>query len=135
MPSLELSTTYVCLAPDGGASTIDVTPDFWNTIDDREDLKEGRLVAVFESAGDWPYWEMHPEGEEILVLLSGEMTMIFEGPSAERRVKLLEGRACLVPRGVWHRAIRWARPFSRGVPVQSRLLSITYGRGTRHRER
>ncbi len=126
MHSLDLDSTYVCLSPDGAAALIEVTPDFWNTIDDRDDLNEGRLVAVFESRGDWQHWEMHPHGEELLVLLSGSMTMIFEMDGKEQRVELLEGRACIVPRGTWHRAV---------VPVPSRLLAITYGRGTEHRAR
>lgn len=126
MHSLDLDSTYACLSPDGTASLIEVTPDFWNTIDDRDDLKQGRLVAVFESHGDWQHWEMHPHGEELLVLLSGSMTIVFEVRGKEQRVELLEGRACMVPRGTWHRAV---------VPVPSRLLSITYGRGTEHRSR
>ena len=126
MRAFDLDTTYVCLAPDGGASPIEVTPDFWNTIDARDDLDRGRLVAVFASTGDWQHWEMHPHGEELLVLLSGSMTMVFEVRGKEQKVELLEGRACVVPRGTWHRAV---------VPLPSRLLAITYGRGTEHRPR
>lgn len=124
MTSFDPATTYVCLSPDGAATTIEVTPDFWATIGDRQELAEGRLVAVFHSHADWNHWEMHPHGEELLVLLSGKMTMIFDEPSGERRVDLVEGRACLVPRGTWHRAI---------VEVPSKLLGVTYGRGTEHR--
>jgi mannose-6-phosphate isomerase-like protein (cupin superfamily) len=126
MHSLDLDSTYVCLSPDGAASLIEVTPDFWNTIDERDDVKDGRLVAVFESGGDWQHWEMHPHGEELLILLSGNMTMVFEVRGKEERIELLEGRACIVPRGTWHRAV---------VPVRSRLLAITYGRDTEHRPR
>jgi mannose-6-phosphate isomerase-like protein (cupin superfamily) len=126
MHSLDLDSTYVCLSPDGAASLIEVTPNFWNTIGDRDELNEGRLVAEFASSGDWQHWEKHPHGEELLVLLSGSMTMIFEVRGKEQKVELLEGRACIVPRNTWHRAV---------VPVPSRLLAITYGRGTEHRPR
>jgi mannose-6-phosphate isomerase-like protein (cupin superfamily) len=126
MPSLDLASTYLCLAPSGAASTIEVTPEFWATIHERKDLDDGRLVAVFASNADWPHWEMHPHGEEILVLLSGQMTMIFEARDGEESVELHEGRACIVPRGTWHRAI---------VHLPSKLLAITYGRGTAHRDR
>jgi mannose-6-phosphate isomerase-like protein (cupin superfamily) len=125
MPSFDLASTYVCLAPDGSASTLEVKPDFWETIDEQRGLAEGRLVTLFHSNADWHHWEMHPHGEEVLVLLSGRMTMIFDDGKKEERFDLVEGRACVVPRGVWHRAI---------VPVPSRLLGITYGRGTEHRE-
>jgi mannose-6-phosphate isomerase-like protein (cupin superfamily) len=125
--SFDPSATYVCLAPSGDASTIEVTPEFWATIGSRADLADGRLVAAFESDEDWSHWEMHPHGEEVLVLLSGRMAFVLEAPggeAGETRVDLLEGRAFVVPRGVWHRAI---------VEMPSKLLSISYGRGTRHR--
>ena len=126
MSSFDLSSTDICLSPSGSASTIEVTPEFWATIDERDDLKTGRLVAVFANDTDWPHWEMHPHGEEILVLLSGRMTMIFEDADRELSVELQEGRAWIVPRGTWHRAI---------VHVPSKLLGITYGRGIEHRAR
>jgi mannose-6-phosphate isomerase-like protein (cupin superfamily) len=131
MYAFDLKSTYVCLSPDGAASSIEVTPAFWSTIDQRTDLNEGRLVAVFESSADWPHWERHPAGEEVLVLLSGKMTLLLDAggdaqPEKEHSVELTPGRACIVPRGVWHRA---------RVPVPSRLLAITQGRGTEHRAR
>ena len=126
MSSFDPSSTYVCLAPDGSAFPIAVTPSFWGEIDERADLQEGRLIAAFESSADWPHWEMHPNGEEILVLLSGKMTMVFEERGTERKLPLNEGHACIVPRGTWHRAI---------VHTPSKLLAITYGRGTERRDR
>jgi mannose-6-phosphate isomerase-like protein (cupin superfamily) len=127
MATLDLSTTYICLSPDGAASTIEVTSDFWSSIDDRDDLSEGRLVAEFDFREDWPHWEMHPHGEEILVLLSGAMELVLDdGSGVERVAELLPSRAFIVPRGTWHRAI---------VRLPCRLLGITYGRGTEHRAR
>jgi mannose-6-phosphate isomerase-like protein (cupin superfamily) len=126
MAAFDLTSTHVCLSPQGSASTIEVTPEFWATIGERADLREGRLVAVFESDADWPHWEMHPAGDELLVLLSGKMTIVLEEGGLEHMLELPAGSSCLVPRGVWHRAI---------VPVPSRLLAITYGRGTEHRAR
>src|SRR5260221_7234344 len=125
MSSFELSSTYVCLSPSGAASTIEVTPEFWQTIGERRELLDGRLVATFACDADWPHWEMHPHGEEVLVLLSGKVTMVFEENGKERSVPLEPGRACIVPRGIWHRAM---------VNVPGNLLGITYGRGTEHRD-
>jgi mannose-6-phosphate isomerase-like protein (cupin superfamily) len=120
------SSTYVCLSPSGGARAIEVTPEFWSSIDEREELHDGRLLAVFACDEDWGHWEMHPHGEEVLVLLSGTVTMVFEESGGSRDVELQPGRACIVPAGTWHRAT---------VRVPGRLLAITYGRGTAHRER
>lgn len=126
MAALDLSATYLCLAPSGAVTTMPVTPDFWATIGGRTELAEGRLVAAFECGADWNHWEMHPHGEEVLVMLSGSITMVFDEPGGERLVVLEAGKACVVPRGTWHRAI---------VHTPGKMLGITYGRGTDHRPR
>jgi mannose-6-phosphate isomerase-like protein (cupin superfamily) len=126
MSALDLSATYLCLAPSGAVTTMPVTPDFWATVGGRTELAEGRLVAAFDCAADWNHWEMHPHGEEVLVMLSGAITMVFDDPGGEKRVALEEGKACVVPRGTWHRAI---------VHTPGKMLGITYGRGTDHRPR
>ncbi len=126
MDAFDPSSTYVCLSPAGTASTLEVTPDFWPTIHKQHGLVEGRLVAAFACETDWAHWEMHPHGEEVLVLLSGKLTMVFQDGQEERHVELEQGRACIVPRGTWHRAT---------VEVPGKMLGITYGRGTEHRAR
>jgi mannose-6-phosphate isomerase-like protein (cupin superfamily) len=128
MSAFDPAGTYVCLSPDGSATTIPVTADFWPTIATRTELAEGRLVAAFPCKATWAQWEMHPHGEEILVLLSGKVTMVFDEPEhkRERNVDLEQGLACVVPHGVWHRAV---------VHEPGMLLGITYGRGTEHRPR
>jgi mannose-6-phosphate isomerase-like protein (cupin superfamily) len=125
-PTFDLEATYVALAPSGKAETIEVTPDFWATIAEREALEEGRLAAVFACDADWRHWERHPHGEELLLLLSGRVTLIHEIDGEERSVTLEPERAWLVPRGVWHRAV---------VHTPGKLLAVTYGRGTEHRPR
>ncbi len=121
----DLASTYVGLEARGGAAArIEVTPKFWDAIEARPDLREGRLVALFQMTADWDHWEMHPNGDEVLVLVSGAMGFMFDERGTERLVELGRGQACIVPRGTWHRAI---------VQEPSALLAITAGRGTEHR--
>jgi mannose-6-phosphate isomerase-like protein (cupin superfamily) len=123
--TFDLASTYVCLGAQGGtASRIDVTPAFWDTIDARRDLRDGRLVALFHHDADWDHWEMHPNGEELLVLVSGAMDLVLDKGGVQRVVELSSGRAFIVPRGTWHRAL---------VRAPGALLAITAGRGTQHR--
>lgn len=68
--------------------------------------------------------EMHPDGDELLYLVSGRLTVIIEDEEPPRRVELTPGRALLVPRGVWHR-VELAEP--------SRLVHVTPGPGGEHR--
>ena len=85
----------------------------------------GTLVTLHGGEGAWPHWEMHPQGDEVLVLLEGTIRLIFEYPDGQ--LKAFEpqpGATIVAPRGVWH----WAEA-QRGV----KMLFMTYGAGTTHR--
>jgi mannose-6-phosphate isomerase-like protein (cupin superfamily) len=118
--------TYVHLSDGPEATLVPVSDDFWQTIQVRTDLHEGRLLTAyhFESEADWSHWERHPDGDEIVCLLAGAMDMVFEETGGERVVQLRGRCACVVPRGVWHRGI---------VREPTDALLITRGKGTEHR--
>ena len=120
----DLETTYLGLNGAGGVTELPVGPDFWATVADNSAVG-GTLVTVSAGEGDWPHWEMHPKGDEVLVLLEGALGIIFERPGglAERH-DLAPGATLIVPAGVWHRAVD-----QQGV----RTLFITFGAGTTHR--
>ena len=46
---------------------------------------------------------MHPDGDELLYLISGAVTVTLELPDGVRRVELGGGDAIVVPKGVWHK--------------------------------
>ena len=121
----DLETIYLVLADGPGVERIEVGPDFWQTIDQRDDLA-GRLVAIFRYDADWNAWEMHPDGDEIVVLLSGAVDLVLDEPGGERTVELRDRAAAVVPRSVWHTA---------NVLTPSEALHITRGAGTAHRPR
>jgi mannose-6-phosphate isomerase-like protein (cupin superfamily) len=121
----DLTTTYLSL-PDGpDVRRIEVGPDFWQTIAERTDLAE-RLIGVFCYDADWTSWEVHPDGDEIVVLLSGAVDLVLEQASGEHIVELRDRSAAVVPRGVWHTA---------NVFGPSETLHITRGAGTANRPR
>ena len=123
---IDLLDTYLHLDDGPDAVRLPVGDDFWEKLPRRDDLGPGRLVATFRFAEDWTRWEMHPEGDEVVVLLSGAMDLVLEEPSGERVVPLRAGTTCIVPKGVWHTAT---------VHEPSEALHITRGAGTRHRPR
>jgi mannose-6-phosphate isomerase-like protein (cupin superfamily) len=125
-PAFDLATTYVQLDDGPRASAVEVDDEFWQTIDRRSELQGGRLVGRFHNAQDWDIWEMHPAGDEVVCLLSGAIDVVLDDPDGERVVALEVGRTCIVPRGVWHRAI---------VREPGDTLHITRGEGTQHRPR
>lgn len=68
--------------------------------------------------------EMHPDGDELLYLISGRVTVLLEDQEPPRRVGLSPGQALVVPRGVWHRVL---------LEEPSRILHVTPGPGGEHR--
>jgi mannose-6-phosphate isomerase-like protein (cupin superfamily) len=125
-PAFDLATTYVQLDDGPQAFAVEVDDEFWQTIDRRSELQGGRMVGRFHNAQDWDIWEMHPAGDEVVCLLSGAIDVVLDEPEGERVVALETGRTCIVPRGVWHRAI---------VREPGDTLHITRGEGTQHRPR
>lgn len=90
------------------------------------DGHEGRLVGITHQAGDWSVCERHPNGMEVVILLSGRADMVQYLDGAPHRVALEPGQAVINPPGVWHTA---------DVHEPGELLFITSGRGTEHADR
>lgn len=122
--SLNLVNTYIHLSANGRADEIVIDGDFRTNADSRKELREGRLMGAVRITTDISHWEMHPEGEEILYLVSGALDVVLQEESGDRTVELRDGGVCIVPRGVWHTQI---------VHAPSELVFVTPGRGTQHR--
>jgi mannose-6-phosphate isomerase-like protein (cupin superfamily) len=124
MTDFDPLATFVHL-PDGpDATLLEVTSDFWERLVARQDLHGGRLVSSYRFEEDWPSWERHPAGDEIVVLLSGAMDFVLDEAGVEKVVSLRGRRAVVVPRGVWHTA---------RVLEPSEAIFFTRGEGTEHR--
>lgn len=88
---------------------------------------EGRLVTLHDFTGNWGSWEVHPEGDELVVCLSGEMTLIQERPDGTLHSETLRaGQYLINPAGVWHTA---------DIPDTASALFVTAGEGTQNRPR
>ncbi len=68
--------------------------------------------------------ELHPDGDELLFLVSGKVTVVLEDADPPRELELGPGQAVVVPRGVWHRVV---------LKEPSQILHITPGPGGDHR--
>jgi len=119
-----LGEAYAYLKDGGGITAYEVDEAFWSeTIGT---LPPGRLVSLFSFESDWGSWEVHPKGEELVMLLSGEMTLILERRGSEERIALEPGQFIIVPKGAWHTA---------DVHAPAKALFITEGEGTQNRPR
>ena len=64
---------------------------------------DGLTIGAPQIVGDPPHGgEMHPDGDELLFLVSGAVTVTLELPGGKTEVDLGAGDAIVVPQGVWH---------------------------------
>jgi len=90
------------------------------------DGAEARLVSLYSFSENWTNWERHPVGDEAVICIAGEITLIQETPDGTESVALRPGDYAINPRGVWHTA---------DVAGHATALFITAGVGTEHRPR
>ena len=102
----DLAATFVVLQPDQRATLVDNAPGVFEALDRRfAGFKGHLLVSAFTFDTDWPSWERHPAGDELVCLLSGRVTLVLRGRGVDEAVQLAKpGEYVLVPKGTWHTA-------------------------------
>ena len=122
-----LSETFVAVDDEGGSRPLPVTESFWGDLASGALGDFSRLLSVLPQTEDWTMWEMHPCGEEVVLLLDGDVELQLESDGEQTRVRLSEaGSYVLIPRGTWHTAT---------VHRAGTMLFLTPGEGTQHRPR
>lgn len=115
---IDLASSVVGLHRSGEARTIESRPGAPVRID-------GLTIGAPRMTREPPHaGEMHPDGDELLFLISGRVTVVLEDQEPPRRVDLTAGQALIVPRGVWHRVL---------LAEPSQILHVTPGPGGEHR--
>src|SRR5215469_2964601 len=86
---------------------------------------DGYTVGAPLITGPAPHdGEMHPDGDELLFVISGRIDVFLEEEGSETTVEVTEGQSLVIPKGTWHRV----------VPRDpTRLLHITPGPGAQWR--
>ena len=123
----DLRSTFIVVNRELRADTIVVTDTIWSDLDQRFGNFAGHtLIASFSFDDDWPTWEIHPNGDEVVCLMSGDAEMILATEEGEQSVRLtVPGSFIVVPRHTWHTA---------KVHAPTTMLFITPGEGTENRE-
>jgi mannose-6-phosphate isomerase-like protein (cupin superfamily) len=119
--------TYLHFRDGGRAEAIPLSESFWEELASGAypQLDQGRLMSAFTFSEAWAMWERHPAGEELVMLLSGAVTVVLEESGVENAIRLTEpGSYVLVPQNVWHTA---------KTSVPTTMLFLTPGAGTEHR--
>ena len=93
-----------------------------------DDGAEGRLVSMHAFDADWTEWEMHPLGSELVLCVSGTVTLHQQHPDGSTTtVTIAANQAVVNEPGVWHTADVVEGPAT--------VLFVTAGAGTQHRAR
>jgi len=122
-----LTSTFLRLRPDSAIEKLPFDDSFWPRLMEGKlgDFHHEYLVTTSSFKDDWPGWEKHPMGDEIVCLLSGEATLVLEVEGGNEMVHLTRlGDFAFIPRDTWHTA---------KTSVETTMLFITAGEGTRGR--
>ncbi|MEM9620287.1 MAG: cupin domain-containing protein [Pseudomonadota bacterium] len=80
----------------------------------------GLTLGVVDMAQPPPHGgEMHPDGDEVLYVVSGRIRLIYDN-APDLPMVLAAGDACIIPAGEWHRL---------EVLEPARLIHVTPGPG------
>lgn len=131
MPAARLESAPLHLGREGRVVALTpVTGPDWYAAYERDngaDGNDGRLVTQWTFDAPWTSWEMHPAGEEVVLVTAGEMTLVQQWPDGRQTATRLEaGEYAVNPPGVWHTA---------DVEGRATALFITTGLGTETRSR
>jgi len=123
----DLDTTGLILGPRGDATPKALTPSFYGELDSEFGGFAGHVLVSKHSFREaWGTWEMHPKGDEIVYLLSGNVDFVLWQNGREKALRVDQAGSCIaVPKGVWHTV----RPRE-----ATTLLFFTPGEDTQHAE-
>jgi mannose-6-phosphate isomerase-like protein (cupin superfamily) len=122
LPVYDLGPFSAFAHPTGTITPEELNDEFWS----RRVLEfgAGQLINRFATDSDWPNWEMHPNGDEFIVQISGVTAFTIEG--FETQITLSAGQFFIVPAGHWHIA---------SCIVAGEAIYVTNGHGTQNRPR
>lgn len=67
---------------------------------------DGVTIGAPQVTGDSPHdGEVHPDGDEVLLLVSGAVSVRLELPEGDRVVEMAAGDLVVVPQGIWHQVV------------------------------
>ena len=85
---------------------------------------DGLTIGIADMSENSPHGgEMHPDGDEVLYLISGHVNVVFEDDAFDD-VDMHPGDGLVVPKGAWHRV---------DILEPSRIMYATPGPGGEYR--
>lgn len=129
MPNLSENPIHLGVGATAISQPLFTGMDWYQGYGERHDADgvDGRLVSMHRFSESWDSWEMHPLGDEVVLCLSGRMTLHQEhADGSTNKVTIGPNEYAINPPGCWHTA---------DVEAEATALFITSGLGTQHRPR
>jgi mannose-6-phosphate isomerase-like protein (cupin superfamily) len=125
--AIRLASNFVVLDDTFKADVVEVTPGLYERLEeDYKDFAGHLLVSSHAFDEDWPTWEIHPAGDEFVILVSGDADLALATPDGDETIRMTEpGTFVIVPRDTWHTA---------RIRRHTVMMFITPGEGTVNRE-
>ncbi len=119
----QITDTRAVFTPDNLVRLKAVTDNFYMELDQEfPGFHRHTLVSQFTFDEVWSTWEVHPMGDELVMLLSGDTDLVLWVDGEEEIVRInAPGEYVVVPKNTWHTA----RPYA-----PTSMLFITPGEGT-----
>lgn len=123
MSHFDLGAHFIVIDSHLSCTPVEVGPALYQDLNRNfSNFKQCCLISEHIFEQNWPTWEMHPAGDEVLYLIFGRAEIVLLKNDHELVVKLDKiGSSFIVPKGVWHTA---------RVLEKTKILFITPGEGT-----
>lgn len=121
--ALRLASNFVILNDQFKANIVEVTQDLYERLDDEyKDFAGHLMISSYSFDADWPTWEVHPAGDEFVILISGDADLVLAGDDGDETIRMTEpGTFAIVPQDTWHTA---------RIRSHTVMLFVTPGEGT-----
>ena len=121
--AVRLASNFVVLDDKFNAKVVELSPDLYARIDEEFSGFKGRLlISSYAFDEDWPTWEIHPAGDEFVILVSGDADLVLARTQGDETIRMTEpGTFVIVPRNTWHTA---------RIRKTSIMMFVTPGEGT-----
>lgn len=104
-----LSGMRIHLSDEQRVRSLRANAALWERLKSDRGLRAGRLLGVHTVRTNddvhASQWERHPNGDEVLCVVSGRIDVVLQEPSGERLIPLEPQTGFIVPQGVWHRLL------------------------------
>lgn len=121
--AVRLASNFVVLDDKFNAKVIALSPDLYGRIDEEfSGFKGNLLISSYAFDEDWSTWEIHPAGDEFVILVSGDADLVLARGQGDETIRMTEpGTFVIVPRNTWHTA---------RIRKTSIMMFVTPGEGT-----